>query len=138
MDEMDPGVRCILITWILKNIDGCDNPRVQGKGLTAGLIGKWRYRVGDYRILCDIRDEFLIVLAIEIGHRRGSTADPAAKRALSLRNDDSDHPFPMGIPPRLTPSHSDCDLVHEVENVGGESAEFSPHLADSRLRAFAT
>jgi mRNA interferase RelE/StbE len=34
------------------------------------LSGKWRYRVGDYRVLCEIRDSELIVLAIEVGHRR--------------------------------------------------------------------
>ncbi|MFR5829321.1 MAG: type II toxin-antitoxin system RelE family toxin [Adlercreutzia equolifaciens] len=32
--------------------------------------GIWRYRVGDYRILCDIKDDELVVLALEVGHRR--------------------------------------------------------------------
>ncbi len=67
--KLDPGVRRILLTWLLKNIDGCDDPRAHGKGLTAGLSGKWRYRVGDYRILCEIHDRELVVLTIEIGHR---------------------------------------------------------------------
>ena len=46
-----------------------DNPRARGKGLTSNLSGLWRYRVGDYRILCRIRDDKLIITAIEIEHR---------------------------------------------------------------------
>ena len=67
---MDPGIRRVILAWLLKNIDGCEDPRAHGKGLTANRSGKWRYRVGDYRILCEIKDEELVVLAIEIGHRR--------------------------------------------------------------------
>lgn len=42
----------------------------RGKDLTAGPSGKWRYRVGDYRVLCEIGIAELIVLTIEVGHRR--------------------------------------------------------------------
>lgn len=70
LSKMDPGVRRVIVAWLLKNIDGCIDPRAHGKGLTANRSDKWRYRVGDYRVLCEIRDDELIVLAIEIGHRR--------------------------------------------------------------------
>ncbi len=70
LSKLDPGVRRVIVAWLNKNIDGYDNPRAAGKGLTAGLSGKWRYRVGDYRVLCEIRDTELVVLAIEVGHRR--------------------------------------------------------------------
>lgn len=70
LSKMDAGVRRVIVAWLLKNIDGCDNPRVHGKGLVANKSGIWRYRVGDYRILCEIKDDELVVLAIEIGHRR--------------------------------------------------------------------
>ena len=46
-----------------------DNPRQRGKGLTASRSGQWRYRVGDYRIICEIQDSVLVVLILEIGHR---------------------------------------------------------------------
>ena len=46
-----------------------DNPRARGKELTSNLSGLWRYRVGDYRILCRIRDDELIITVIEIAHR---------------------------------------------------------------------
>lgn len=70
LSKMDPGVRRIIVAWLLKNVDGCEDPRAHGKGLTANRSGEWRYRVGDYRILCEIRDDELVVLALEIGHRR--------------------------------------------------------------------
>ena len=70
LSKMDPGVRRVIVAWLLKNVDGCMDPRAHGKGLTANRSGKWRYRVGDYHILCEIKDEELIVLAIEVGHRR--------------------------------------------------------------------
>ncbi len=70
LSKMDPGIRRVIVAWLLKNIDGCVDPRAHGKGLTANQSGKWRYRVGDYRVLCEIRDKELVVLAIEIGHRR--------------------------------------------------------------------
>lgn len=70
LSKMDPPIRRVIITWLLKHIDGCLDPRALGKSLTGNRSGKWRYRVGDYRILCEIRDNDLVVLAIEIGHRR--------------------------------------------------------------------
>lgn len=70
LSKIDPGVRRVIVSWLLKNIDGCDDPHAHGKGLASNLSGKWRYRVGDYRILCEIHDKELVVLAIEVGHRR--------------------------------------------------------------------
>ena len=70
LSKMDPGIRRMVLAWLLKNIDGCSNPRAHGKGLGSNRSGQWRYRVGDYRILCEIQDERLVVLALEIGHRR--------------------------------------------------------------------
>ena len=53
----------------LEQIELLDNPRSRGKALTSNLSGLWRYRVGDYRILCRIRDDKLVITVIEIGHR---------------------------------------------------------------------
>ena len=47
-----------------------ENPRERGKMLIGNMLGVWRYRVGDYRILCKIRDEELIITVVEVGHRR--------------------------------------------------------------------
>jgi mRNA interferase RelE/StbE len=47
-----------------------EDPRQLGKPLTGSELGQfWRYRMGDYRILCDIQDGALVVLVVEVGHR---------------------------------------------------------------------
>lgn len=47
-----------------------ENPRAKGKGLVANRSGQWRYRVGDYRIVVNIKDSEMLVLALEVGHRK--------------------------------------------------------------------
>jgi len=69
LDKIDATQSRIITLWLLKNIHGCSNPRAYGKALSADHKGKWRYRIGQYRILVEIKDEELIVLALEIGHR---------------------------------------------------------------------
>lgn len=54
----------------MHNINGTINPRQHGKGLTGNLKGFWRYRVGNYQIVCEIKDEELIVLAVVIAYRK--------------------------------------------------------------------
>ena len=56
--------------WIVKNLEGCEDPRQHGKGLTAIRSGQLRYRIGDYRLICEIQDDKLVILALTIGHRR--------------------------------------------------------------------
>lgn len=53
----------------LKTLEGPSNPYARAKKL-VGLENRWRYRVGDYRIVCEIHDGELLVLVIDIGHRR--------------------------------------------------------------------
>ena len=53
----------------MSEITTLDNPRSRGKALTSNLADLWRYRVGDYRILCRICDDKLIITIIEIAHR---------------------------------------------------------------------
>jgi mRNA interferase RelE/StbE len=48
-----------------------DNPRSYGKALQGKrYAGLWRYRIGDYRLICQIKDSELIILLLEIGHRK--------------------------------------------------------------------
>lgn len=53
----------------LAEIAGLDDPRSRGKALVGNLAGLWRYRVGDYRVICDIEDEVLVVLVVGVAHR---------------------------------------------------------------------
>lgn len=68
--KLDKFTQKVLKSWIVKNLIGCDDPRAKGKGLTANRSGQWRYRIGDYRLICLIKDEKLIILALSVGHRR--------------------------------------------------------------------
>lgn len=68
--KLDRPVQKRLINWLDDRINGCKNPRHFGEQLRGDLAGLWRYRVGDYRIICEIQEEKLVVLALAIGHRR--------------------------------------------------------------------
>ena len=58
------------ITAELREVSQLDDPRSMGKGLTGNLAGLWRYRVGDYRIICDIEDGVFLILVVDVAHRR--------------------------------------------------------------------
>ena len=68
--KLDKYTQRMIRAWIDKNLVGCSDPRQHGKGLTANRSGQWRYRIGDYRLICDIQDNELIILALTVGHRR--------------------------------------------------------------------
>jgi mRNA interferase RelE/StbE len=60
----------MIIAWVSKHLDQCDNPRLFGKGLSDDKKGLWRYRIGDYRLLCHLMDDRLIILVVDVGHRK--------------------------------------------------------------------
>lgn len=68
--KLDRQIQKRLIDWLDDRIDGCKNPRHFGEPLRGEMAGFWRYRVGNYRIICEIQDEQLIVIALAVGHRR--------------------------------------------------------------------
>ena len=73
--KLDRYTQRMIKGWIDKNLIGTENPRQHGKGLTADRSGQWRYRIGDYRLICHIDDNRLIILALSVGHRREIYAD---------------------------------------------------------------
>lgn len=68
--KLDKYTQRMIRGWIDKNLVGTENPRQHGKGLTANRSGQWRYRIGDYRLICFIDDDKLVILALSVGHRR--------------------------------------------------------------------
>lgn len=68
--KLDKYTRNLIYAWIDKNLVDCENPRIHGQGLVENKSGQWRYRIGDYRLICEIKDEEIIILVLEIGHRR--------------------------------------------------------------------
>ncbi|MGL5453084.1 MAG: type II toxin-antitoxin system RelE family toxin [Aeromonas sp.] len=57
------------ITKYLRRVMMLEDPRDAGKALTGNLRTYWRYRVGDYRVICELMDTELVIVAVEIGHR---------------------------------------------------------------------
>ena len=53
----------------LDAVSELDDPRQRGKGLSRDLAGYWRYRIGDWRVVVEIRDNELVIIAIGLGHR---------------------------------------------------------------------
>lgn len=70
LKKIDKHIAALIIGWLEKNVEGTKNPRIHGKGSIENKSGQWRYRIGDYRVICEIKDEEIIILELEIGHRR--------------------------------------------------------------------
>ncbi|WP_277891204.1 type II toxin-antitoxin system RelE family toxin [Enterococcus lactis] len=68
--KMDKHQATLIVRWLYQHIDGIDDPRKFGKGLNANRSGQWRYRIGKYRVLVEIEDDQMVVIAIQVGHRR--------------------------------------------------------------------
>lgn len=68
--KLDFYTKRIIKSWIQKNIADCEDPKAHGKSLSGYKKGLWRYRIGDYRLICEIEDNKLVILALNIGHRR--------------------------------------------------------------------
>lgn len=58
-----------IVTYMRERIATSEDPRRFGKPLLAEKAGLWRYRVGDYRIVCRIEDDRVVVLILAVGHR---------------------------------------------------------------------
>jgi len=54
----------------LKKVALLDNPRLRGHGLVGQLAGYWRFRAGDWRIVTRIDDERVVIVVLQLGHRR--------------------------------------------------------------------
>ena len=68
--KLDPSVQKTIKRWIETHLlDETRDPRDSGKPLTGNYKGYWRYRIGSYRLLCEIRDEELVIVALDVGHR---------------------------------------------------------------------
>ncbi|PWD86236.1 type II toxin-antitoxin system RelE family toxin [Ignatzschineria cameli] len=69
LQKIDKTQALFILNWIEKNLVGCSDPRVKGKAL-KGNLADWRYRVGDYHLLCNILDREIIIEVINVGHRK--------------------------------------------------------------------
>lgn len=67
--KLDRTWQVAILDYLEDRIVPLDEPRRYGKPLVGDRKGLWRYRVGDYRILCELRDAELVILVVTIGHR---------------------------------------------------------------------
>jgi mRNA interferase RelE/StbE len=67
--KLDKAVAKRILDYMDERIGQTENPRLFGKALTGPLGDYWRYRIGDYRVVCDIQDLRVVVQVVRIGHR---------------------------------------------------------------------
>lgn len=70
LKKLDKTVASKILNY-LDSVAALDDLRTHGKSLTGNLAGLWRYRIGDYRVICDLHDDQFIVIALDMGHRSG-------------------------------------------------------------------
>jgi mRNA interferase RelE/StbE len=68
--KLDRVAQASIARFLRDRLKSADNPRQWGKPLHGEKGGLWRYRVGNYRLICDIQDEKITVLVLEVGHRK--------------------------------------------------------------------
>jgi len=71
LKKMDRKIAAFILSYIEGKLVDCNDPRIYGKALKGNLNDKWRYRVGEYRILAKIEDDkVVVVIVVEVGHRK--------------------------------------------------------------------
>jgi len=70
LDKLDKTAARRIAKFLYERVGRLNDPRQIGEPLQGTLVGLWRYRVGDYRIICTLEHDRLVVLVLRIGHRR--------------------------------------------------------------------
>jgi mRNA interferase RelE/StbE len=68
--KLDRPAQTLILDFLRGRLKSAVDPRQWGKALHGEKRGLWRYRVGDYRLICDIQDERITILVLELGHRK--------------------------------------------------------------------
>ena len=68
--KLDRPVQNEIIRYLRERLSTEEDPRRYGAPLRKELAGRWKYRVGSYRLICEIQDEKVLVLVLMVGHRR--------------------------------------------------------------------
>lgn len=70
LERLDRPVQKRILDYLHRRLAVADDPRVYGRPMNRRFAGYWRYRMGNYRILCRIQDARLVILVVGVGHRR--------------------------------------------------------------------
>ena len=68
--KLEREVQTAIVRFLRERVQPSDNPRQWGKPLHGDKGGLWRYRVGDFRLICDIQDQLITVLVLRVGDRK--------------------------------------------------------------------
>jgi len=68
--KLDRVAQQSIVRFLRERVKTAENPRQWGKPLYGDKQGLWRYRIGDYRLVCDIQDEKVTILVLRVGHRK--------------------------------------------------------------------
>ncbi len=70
LKKLDRQTADRITRYMDEHVAALGNPRSLGKALEDDLSGYWRYRVGAYRVICELQDGELVVVVIKVGHRK--------------------------------------------------------------------
>jgi mRNA interferase RelE/StbE len=70
LKKLDRTIQREILDYMEQRVAMAKDPRDFGKPLRASKFGLWRYRVQDYRIICELQEKRLVVLVVAVGHRR--------------------------------------------------------------------
>jgi len=71
LGKLDPQQKKRILKFLHQRLAKVDDPRTLGEALQGPRLGEfWKYRVGDYRLICKIEDDRMVVLVLRVGHRK--------------------------------------------------------------------
>jgi len=70
LQTLSADIQRRIVRFLRERVANAENPRETGEALKGNLRDYWRYRVGDYRILCRLEDDIVTVFVVHVGHRR--------------------------------------------------------------------
>ncbi len=71
LEKLDKSVSDRILKFLRQRLAPLDDPRTIGERLHGPLRQYWKYRIGDYRLICSLKEDRLVVIVVQLGHRRG-------------------------------------------------------------------
>ncbi len=68
LQQLDDVTRSLILGWLSRNLENCYNPRIYGYQLEKYNYSCWKYTLGDYRMLCSIEKDDIVILAVKNRH----------------------------------------------------------------------
>ena len=70
LEKLDKSISNRILKFLHERVAALDDPRTVGERLHGPLRQYWKYRIGDYRLICSIKHDRLVVIVVRVGHRR--------------------------------------------------------------------